>query len=165
MENRHYHASSCCLHFGKMVKPERFPVVKWARIQFKLDIVLPLPARPQVKTSHVPIGEYEYECLLPGWQAASWALVPHCFTRLCAIAKVECPKSGPLLLPAAALHRHRVLCRIAGDSICQMKICCCPCSNENSAAACVSIVQDMKHEFMLPLCHCPCPINSIVSRT
>lgn len=91
MENRHYHASSCCLHFGKMVKPERFPVVKWARIQFKLDIVLPLPARPQVKTSHVPIGEYEYECLLPGWQAASWALVPHCFTGFVLLPKWSVP--------------------------------------------------------------------------
>lgn len=79
------------------------------------------------------------------------------------LPKWSVPKS--LLPPAAALHRHKVLCRIACDSICQMKICCCPCSNENSARAWVSIVQDMKHEFVLPLCHCPCPINSIVSCT
>lgn len=135
--------------------------------QIKVKIGLSLITRPQVKPAHSLRNMKMNAFYLVGRQQAGlWEQgLAHCFTRLCAIAKVECPKTDPLLPPAAALHRHDTLCSTAGDSICQMKICWCPCSKENSAAACESIVQDMKYEFVLPVCHCPCPINSIVSHT
>lgn len=146
--------------FGKVIARS-----KWAQIQFKVHIGFPLVARPQAKPAHA-LGSMNAFYLVGRQQAGPWEQgLAHCFTKLCAIAKVKCPEAGPLLPSAAALHRYKVLSRIAGDSICQMKICCCPCSKENSAPACESIVQDMKHEFMLPLCHCPCPNNSIVRRT
>lgn len=166
MDNRHSHTSSCSISLWEYSKTRVIASSKWAQIQFKADIGSPLVARPQVKPVHAPIGEYE--CLLSGWQAASWALgTGSCsllYQALC-YCQSGVSQRWPTAPTSCALHRHEVLCSIAGDSVCQMKICCCPGSKENSAAACESIVQDMKHEFVLPLCHHPCPINSIVSRT
>lgn len=167
MDNRHSRASSCSIPFGKTVKPEWLPVVKWTQIQFKVDIVLPLLARPQIKHAHVPAGEYEHECLLSGWQAAIWALG----TASCSLlyqALCYCHSGVPKLAHCS----HHLLPYTGTRCFAELQVtasarcpCCCPCSKENSAPGCVSIVQDMKQEFVLPLCHCPCPINSIVSRT